>query len=182
MQTKNSQNLESYIRSVEDFPNPDIRFYDIAPLLGDGAIFASTIEEMAQPLEGQATKIACLDARGFVFGGAMAHLLGVGCVMLRKPGKLPGETHKTNYDLEYGSNGLEIQSDVLNEDDRVVLVDDVIATGGTALAAIELVRKNDSEIIEFCSLIDLPHLGGSEKITEHGVAVRSLISIGASDE
>ncbi len=177
MPTKNSQKLESYVRSIEDFPNPEIRFYDIAPLLGNGAIFASTIEEMAHPLEGQATKIASLDARGFIFGGAMAHMLGIGCVMLRKPGKLPGETYKTDYDLEYGSNGLELQSDVLSKDDRVVLVDDVIATGGTAVAAIELVQQANAEIVEFCALIDLPHLGGSKKITEQGVAVRSLISI-----
>ncbi len=177
MQAKNSQNLENYVRSIENFPNPGVRFYDIAPLLGDSAMFAKTIEEMAQPLEGQATKIASLDARGFIFGGAMAHMLGIGCVMLRKPGKLPGETYTTSYDLEYGSNSLEIQSDVLDKDDCIVLVDDVIATGGTALAAIDLVQKNNSEIVEFCSLIDLPHLGGSKKITEQGVAVRSLISI-----
>lgn len=174
--TKSNNNFEQYVRVVEDFPSPGILFYDIAPLIGNGAMFASLIKEMVAPLAGEVTKVVSFDARGFIFGAAMALQLGVGSVMLRKPGKLPGETHRIKYELEYGTNELEIQTDVIESGEHVVLVDDVIATGGTALAGIELVRKCGANIVEFCSVIDLAHLGGSDKIDEQGVPVRSILT------
>ncbi len=169
--------LKPYVRSVENFPSEGIRFYDIAPLLGNVAVFSNLINELADPLRGEVTKVVGFDARGFLFGGALAMELGVGFAMLRKPGKLPGTTHKVSYDLEYGSNSLEIQTDVLDTNDKVVMIDDVIATGGTALAGVELIEKCGAEVKEFCSVIDLPHLGGSQKLTERGVAVRAMISL-----
>lgn len=177
MVEQSSVNYEEHIRAIEDFPEKGIRFYDIAPLLGSGAVFKSLIEEMSSPLRGKVDKIVGLDARGFIFGSAMASELGVGFVMLRKPHKLPGDTYAVSYDLEYGSNELEIQSDMLHAGESVALVDDVIATGGTAVAGIELVQKTGADIVEFCSLLDLPNLGGSDKISAHGVAVRAIISI-----
>jgi len=167
---------KDHIRQVPDFPKQGVTFYDIAPLIGDGSVFTKLIADMAEPIQNEATKIVAFDARGFIFGGAIASLLGIGCVMLRKPGKLSGETYTESYDLEYGSNSLQIQSDSLGSQDNVVLVDDVIATGGTALAGIELVQRCGARIREFCSLIDLPDLGGSKRITEAGVPVRTLVS------
>lgn len=169
-------NYHDYIREVADFPKSGINFYDIAPLLGQGAVFSSLIKDMSEPLRNEVTQVVSFDARGFLFGAAMAAELGVGCVMLRKAGKLPGDTHRIDYDLEYGSNALEIQADVLNQHDRAVLVDDVIATGGTALAGIELVRRSGASIVEFCALLDLPELGGSATINEAGVTVRAIVS------
>ncbi len=176
MSEQNPMQYKDYIKQIEDFPNPGIRFYDMAPLIGNGAIFAALINEIAAPLKGKITKVVGFDARGFIFGGAVAAELGIGCVMLRKPGKLPGQTLSVSYDLEYGSNTLEIQSDAINERDKVLLIDDVIATGGTALAGIELARKCGATITEFCALIDLPHLSGSARIRSEGVDVRTFVS------
>lgn len=169
-------NYRTHIETIENFPEPGIRFYDIAPLLADGTVFASAIQDMAAPLEDNATKIVGLDARGFVFGAAMATELGIGFTMLRKAGKLPGQTIKQEYALEYGKGVLELQADALTEQDRVVLVDDVIATGGTACASIELVRRTGAKIIEFCSAIDLTFLGGSKAIEDQNVPVWTLVN------
>ena len=171
-----SLDYKDYIRQVPDFPKQGITFYDIAPLIGNGRVFTKLIADMARPVQKEATKIVAFDARGFIFGGAIASLLGIGCVMLRKPDKLSGDTYTASYDLEYGSNSLQIQSDSLGTQDSVVLVDDVIATGGTALAGIELVQRCGARVLEFCALIDLPDLGGSERITTAGVQVRALTS------
>jgi adenine phosphoribosyltransferase len=173
----NQLDFRHYIREVEDFPKPGIRFYDIAPLLGSGAVFAAVIAELVNPLQGNVDKIIGFDARGFLFGGAMAASLGVGCALLRKPGKLPGAVSTVSYDLEYGTNSLELQTDMVTAGERVVLIDDIIATGGTALAGIELVRGCGADIVEFCSVIDLPLLGGSAKIREQQVPIRSIITI-----
>ncbi len=175
IQPEQDIDYKAYIRAVDNFPKPGIRFYDIAPLLGNGAVFSSVIKEMAEPLRGEISKIVSFDARGFLFGSAMAAELEIGNVMLRKPGKLPGETYSITYDLEYGSNTIEIQSDVIESGEKVALVDDVIATGGTALAGIDLVRKCGGTIIEFCALVDLPQLGGSAKIIDQNIPVRAVI-------
>jgi len=175
-----AEQYKQHIRTVEDFPKPGVRFYDITPLLGEGAVFANVIADMAEPLAGKIDKVVSFDARGFIFGSAIAAKLMVGCVMLRKPGKLPGETKSMSYDLEYGSNTIEIQSDALQAGESVALVDDIIATGGTALAGIELVRSCGANIVEFCSLIDLPVLGGSDKIEAAGVPVRTLVEVGGN--
>lgn len=174
----NHNNYRDYIRSVDNFPEGGITFYDIAPLLGDGAMFGALIEDMAEPLEGKVDQIVGFDARGFLFTGAMAARLGCGLSMLRKPGKLPGELYEASYDLEYGSNTLTIQADSIQPGERVALVDDVIATGGTALAGAQLVHRSGGEVVELCSIIDLPHLGGSDRLKMAGVAVRSLVTIG----
>lgn len=171
-------NFKDHLRGVEDFPKPGIRFYDIAPLLGNGAVFGALIKEMSEPLRGKVDKIVGFDARGFLFSGAMAAKLGIGSAMLRKPGKLPGEVVQKSYDLEYGSNTIEIQEDAIVPGERVVLVDDVVATGGTALAGIELVQQRGGEIVEFCAVIDLSKLGGSEMIRQHGTAVRAIMELG----
>lgn len=170
--------LRTAVRVVEDFPQEGICFYDIAPLLGNAALYKSLIAELAEPLRGNTDKIMAFDARGFLFAGAVALELGVGFGMLRKPGKLPGEVERYDYDLEYGSNQLEIQASAVNPGEKVALIDDVIATGGTALAGIELVRRLGGEVVSFNSVIDLPHLGGSEKITEAGVPVNAIMSFG----
>ncbi len=170
-------NYREHIREVEDFPKEGITFYDIAPLLGNGAIFASAITEMAEPLRGTIDKVVGFDARGFVFGSAVAHELGVGFAMLRKPGKLPGQVASVDYGLEYGKNTLELQADVVRRGERVALVDDIIATGGTAQAGIELVRGQGGEVVEFTALIDLPDLGGSKAIEAHAVPVRTILTI-----
>lgn len=170
-------NYREYINEVEDFPKPGIRFYDIAPLLGNGAVFAAAVHEMAAPLAGEIDKVVGFDARGFVFGAAVAHELGVGFAMLRKPGKLPGAVNHVEYGLEYGKNALELQVNAVHESDRVVLIDDVIATGGTAQAGIELVRAHGAEIVAFSALIDLPQIGGRKIIESLGIPVRALVSI-----
>lgn len=177
---ESAYNFRDYIREIPDFPKPGIRFYDIAPLLGNGAVFAAAVDAMAAPLKDRVSKVAAFDARGFLFGGALAVSLGVGCVMLRKPGKLPGDIEAVSYDLEYGTNALELQTGMISPEDTVVLVDDVIATGGTALAGIELVRKCGAGVTEFCALIDLPELGGSAQILQEGVPVRALLRIDGS--
>ena len=169
----------NYVREIENFPQPGVRFYDIAPLIGNGAVFAAVIHEMAEPLRGNVDKVVGFDARGFLFGTAMAYELGVGFAMLRKPGKLSGNVERVEYSLEYGTNTLEIQSDVVVEDERVVLVDDVIATGGTALAGIDLVRRCGASIVGFSALIDLPRLGGSQLIRSAGVDVNAVMEFGS---
>ena len=171
-------NYQEYLRTVDDFPKPGIQFQDIAPLIGNGVVFRAMIQDMAQMVDPAVTKIAGFDARGFVFGAALAHEMGLGLVMLRKPGKLPGETLKTAFDLEYGSAELELQESVLDADDHVLLVDDVIATGGTALAGIDLVRRSGASVSAFLGVIDILPLGGSEKIIDAGVVVHSVIKVG----
>lgn len=171
-------NYQEYLRTVEDFPKEGIEFQDIAPLVGNGAVFHALIEDMAGMVDPAVTKIAGFDARGFVFGAALAHEMGLGLVMLRKPGKLPGNTMSVSFDLEYGSAEIELQEGVLDEDDTVLLVDDVIATGGTALAGIDLVRRSGASLSGFLGVIDLAELGGSKKIADAGVEVRSMVQIG----
>ncbi|MBP9738332.1 adenine phosphoribosyltransferase [Candidatus Saccharibacteria bacterium] len=171
-------NYEDYIRTVEDFPKEGVKFCDIAPLLSNGAVFRASIEDMAGNVDPAVTKLVGFDARGFIFASALAHELALGFVMLRKPGKLPGPVKQASYELEYGTNSIEIQTDVLGEDDVILIVDDVIATGGTALAGIELIRGCGARIEGFQTVIDLPGLGGSDRIRQAGVAVRSLVSLG----
>lgn len=165
-----------HINEIEDFPKPGVRFYDIAPLLGSNAIFAGAIRDMSEPYHGGVDRIVGIDARGFAFGAPMALELGTGFAMLRKPGKLPGQVERADYGLEYGENSLELQIGAIRQGERIVLVDDVIATGGTAQAGIELVRRQGGEVIGFSALVDLPHLGGSQAIEGAGVPVHTLVS------
>jgi len=170
-------NYQEYIQTVEDFPIKGVKFSDIAPLIGNGAVFRSLIQDIAELVDPDVTKIAAFDARGFVFGSALAYETGKGLVMLRKPGKLPGTTVSAAFELEYGNAELEVQEKALGPDDRVLLIDDVIATGGTALAGIDLVRRSGAGVSKFMGVIDLEELGGSERIRQAGVEVQSMIRI-----
>jgi adenine phosphoribosyltransferase len=157
--------LRSRIRDVPDFPKAGILFKDITPLLADVAAFRACIELMAEPLDGEAMHaVVGIESRGFMFGAALADKLGVGFVPVRKPGKLPAASYRADYDLEYGSDAVEIHQDALEHGDRVVVVDDLIATGGTALATKELVERCGAEVAAFVFLINLVDLGGVAKL------------------
>ncbi len=162
--------LRSRIRDVADFPKEGILFRDITPLLADVEAFRTSIQLMVEQLDGQpAEAVIGIESRGFMFGAALADKLGVGFVPVRKPGKLPAATYRVEYDLEYGTDAVEIHRDALNPGDRVVIVDDLIATGGTAQATAELVKRCGAEVSAFVFVIHLASLGGTEKLAPHRV-------------
>lgn len=157
--------LRKRIREVPDFPKEGILFKDITPLLADVEAFRACIELMAESLDGEAIHaVLGIESRGFMFGAALADKLGVGFVPVRKPGKLPAATYRVDYDLEYGSDAVEIHQDALERGERVVVVDDLIATGGTALATKELVQRCGAEVAAFVFLIHLIDLDGAAKL------------------
>jgi adenine phosphoribosyltransferase len=169
--------IKSAIRTIPDYPKPGIMFRDITTLLGDTRAFRRTIDELVNPYAGlKVDKIAGIEARGFIVGGAMAHQLSAGFVPIRKKGKLPHQVVSIAYALEYGSDEIEIHADALVAGERVVLVDDLIATGGTATAAVELLRRIGAEVVACCFVVDLPDLGGAERLRAMGVEVRSLVA------
>ena len=168
--------LASLVRSIPDHPKPGILFRDVTTVLKDPRGFRVTIDLLVQRYLGEGvTKVVGIEARGFVFGAALAHQLGAGFVPVRKPGKLPGPRYGVDYALEYGTDRLEIHEDALERADRVLVADDLIATGGTALAAIDLVRRSGAEVLEACFLVDLPELGGAKRVEAAGVRTFSLI-------
>lgn len=157
--------LRSRIREVPDFPKEGILFKDITPLLADVNAFRATIDLMAEALDGDSVDaVIGIESRGFMFGAALADKLGVGFVPVRKPGKLPAATHRVDYELEYGSDAVEIHQDALRRGDRAVIVDDLIATGGTARAAGELVERCGAEVAAFVFVINLLALEGAKKL------------------
>ena len=157
--------LRKRIREVPDFPKEGILFKDITPLLADVDAFRACIELMAESLDGEAIDaVLGIESRGFMFGAALADKLGVGFVPVRKPGKLPAATYRVDYDLEYGRDAVEIHQDALERGERVVVVDDLIATGGTALATKELVQRCGAEVAAFVFLIHLIDLEGAAKL------------------
>jgi adenine phosphoribosyltransferase len=159
------QLLRRRIRDVPDFPKEGILFRDITPLLADVEAFRTAIQLMAEALDGESVHaVVGIESRGFMFGAALADKLGVGFVPVRKPGKLPAATYRAEYDLEYGSDAIEIHQDALSPGDRVVVVDDLIATGGTAQATADLVRQCGAEVAAFVFLIHLVALEGIEKL------------------
>jgi adenine phosphoribosyltransferase len=169
--------LAAAIRTIPDYPKAGIMFRDITTLLGDARAFRRAIDELVQPLAGlKIDKIAGIEARGFILGGAIAHQLGAGFVPLRKKGKLPHKTRSVTYDLEYGVDEMEIHLDAVNPGERVVLIDDLIATGGTALAAIDLLRQSQAELVSAGFIVDLPELGGADRLRAAGVDVSALVS------
>lgn len=169
-----SLDLRDYIRDVPDFPKPGILFRDITPLLRSPEAFGDTIERLAEPYRGESvTQVAAVESRGFIFGGAMARVLGCGFVPIRKPAKLPWKTFRHEYELEYGSDALEIHDDALGPADRVVIVDDLLATGGTAAAATALVSMFGSRIIGLAVVIELLFLAGRKRLDE--IPVHALI-------
>lgn len=166
--------LTRAIRTIPDHPKPGILFRDITTLLGDPHAFKLAVEGLATPwMLKKPSKVAGLEARGFILGGAVASLLGVGFVPIRKKGKLPHHVHRAKYELEYGTDELEMHVDAVKEDERVLIIDDLIATGGTASAAIELLRRANAEVVGASFVIDLPDLGGAQKLS---VPVHTLIA------
>lgn len=168
--------LEKAIRSIPNHPENGIMFRDITTLLGNASAFRRSVDELVHPYSGSRIKhVAGIEARGFILGGAMAHQLSCGFVPIRKQGKLPHETVSMDYDLEYGTDTIEVHKDAIFTGDRVLLVDDLIATGGTAEAAIKLLRSLGAEIVAACFVVDLPDLGGRKKLRDMGIAVRTLV-------
>jgi adenine phosphoribosyltransferase len=168
--------LRDAIRTIPDYPKPGIQFRDITTLLGDARAFRDAVDALVQPWAGvRVDKVAGIEARGFILGGAVAHQLAAGFVPVRKRGKLPHETVRIAYSLEYGIDEMEIHKDAVAPGERVILVDDLIATGGTAAAAVSLLRSIGAEVIAACFVIDLPDLGGARKIEALGVPVRALV-------
>ncbi|MFH1067337.1 MAG: adenine phosphoribosyltransferase [bacterium] len=160
-----SERLKASVRDVPDFPQKGVLFRDITPILKDGQLFRLAISLLADryrtcPVDA----IVAIDARGFLFGGALAYCLGTGVVVVRKKGKLPCKTVSKSYDLEYGKNTIEMHSDSIHKGDKVVIIDDVLATGGTVAATIDLVRQLGGEILEVAVLIELNFLNGREKL------------------
>jgi adenine phosphoribosyltransferase len=169
--------LRASIRSIPDYPNPGIMFRDITTLLGDARAFRRTVDELVQPWAGmKIDKVAGIEARGFILGGAVAHQVSAGFVPIRKKGKLPHKRVSVAYALEYGEDMIEMHADALVAGERVVLVDDLVATGGTAEAAVKLLRQLGADVLAACFVIDLPDLGGAERLRKLGVPVRTLVS------
>jgi adenine phosphoribosyltransferase len=167
---KYMQRLEAYIRNIPDFPEPGIQFKDITPLVKDPAMLKLAVHQLIHPFLGQEiTAIAGMEARGFIFGSLAAWEMGVGFIPLRKPGKLPYDAESISYDLEYGSASLEVHIDALEKGDKVLLIDDLLATGGTAAASCELVEKLGAEVVACAFVIELDFLKGKDKLSKYNV-------------
>jgi len=170
------QQLENAIRNIPDYPHEGIMFRDITTLLGEPRAFRRAIDELVHPYAGIGIEqVAGIEARGFILGGAMAHQLSCGFVPIRKKGKLPHDTVSIAYSLEYGVDEMEIHTDAVHKGQKVLLVDDLIATGGTAEGAVKLLQKLGADVVAACFVIDLPELGGRKKIEALDVPVRTLI-------
>lgn len=171
------RDLRSAIRTIPDYPKPGILFRDITTLLGDARAFRRAVDELVYPWAGsKIDKVAGIEARGFILGGAVAHQVSAGFVPIRKKGKLPHTTVRIAYSLEYGLDEMEMHQDAIVKGERVILVDDLIATGGTAEGAVKLLRQMGADVLAACFIIDLPDLGGAQKIRDLGVPVRTLVS------
>ena len=172
-----SVDIKGLIRTIPDYPKPGILFRDITTLLADPVGLRAAIDGLVWPfLTSGIDYVAGIEARGFILGGAVAHELGRGFVPIRKKGKLPARTIGQDYSLEYGVDTMEIHADAIHGGARVLLIDDLIATGGTAEAAIELIRRSGGEIVAAAFVIDLPDLGGAKRIAAKDVAVHTLVS------
>ena len=171
------QELVAAIRNIPDYPKPGVMFRDITTMLGNPRAFRRAVDELVHPYAGIGiTKVAGIEARGFILGGAMAHQLSTGFVPIRKKGKLPHETVRIAYSLEYGVDEMEMHKDAIKPGEKVILVDDLIATGGTAEAAVKLLRQIGADIVAACFVIDLPELGGRKKLEALDVDVRTLVA------
>jgi adenine phosphoribosyltransferase len=169
--------LINAIRTIPDYPKPGILFRDITTLLGDAKAFAEAVDRLAEAYIGaHIDKVAGIEARGFILGGAIAHKLGAGFVPLRKKGKLPHKTHAVEYALEYGTDVIEMHVDAIEAGQRVLIIDDLIATGGTALAAVNLLAQGGAVIVGAGFVIDLPDLGGGARLRDAGVPVTALVA------
>ena len=168
--------LKALVRTIPDFPKPGIAYRDITTLLLDRGGFAGAVDAMAASVAGPVDLVAAIEARGFVIGGALAIRLGAGLLLVRKDGKLPGATIAEDYALEYGTDRLQMHVDACAPGARVLVIDDLIATGGTALAAVRLVRRAGGVVVGARFLIDLPALGGTEVIRAEGIEAVSLMA------
>ena len=167
--------IKSKIRTIKNYPIEGVMFRDITTLLNDPIGFREVVDEFYNRYKDlKIDKIVAVEARGFIVGAPLAYLLNVGLVLIRKPGKLPSKTIYEEYDLEYGTDKIEIHLDSINKGERVLIVDDLIATGGTVAAAVKLVEKMDAEIIECCFVIDLPDIGGRKRLQNMGQKVFTL--------
>lgn len=170
-------NLADSIRAIPDYPKPGIVFRDITTLLGDARAFRRAVDELVQPFAGlKIATIAGIEARGFILGGAVAHQLSAGFVPVRKKGKLPRETVRMSYELEYGTDEIEVHRDAIAPGERVLLVDDLVATGGTAEAAVKLLTSLGGEVVAACFIVDLPDLGGADRVRKLGIPLRTLVA------
>lgn len=156
--------LKTYVRDIRDFPKPGIIFKDITPLLAAGNAFQEIVDRIADRYRGSIDMVLGIESRGFIVGAAVAYRLGLGLALVRKPGKLPHQTYAARYELEYGSDTLEIHRDAFGNKSRVLIVDDLLATGGTAAAAIELVRRLDGEVTGCAFVIELGFLNGRKRL------------------
>ena len=169
--------FKTVIRTIPDYPKPGIMFRDITTLLGNPRAFRRAVDELVQPYAGaKIDAVAGLEARGFILGGAVAHQLGVGFIPVRKKGKLPFSVIGEDYQLEYGTDRVEIHTDAIKPGEKVLLVDDLIATGGTAMAGIRLLERAGAQVIGCSFVIDLPELGGADKLRALGMPVSALVA------
>jgi adenine phosphoribosyltransferase len=171
------EELRAAIRTIADYPKPGVLFRDITTLLGDARAFHSAVELLARPwLAAGVNRIAGIEARGFILGGALAARLGAGFVPIRKKGKLPHATVRVAYSLEYGLDEMEMHRDAVGAGEDIILVDDLIATGGTAAGAVQLLRSLGARVLAACFIVDLPDLGGSAKLEALGVPVQTILA------
>ena len=167
--------LAALIRNIPDYPKPGIMFRDVSSLLLDAAGYRTTIDRLAALVDPDTTLVAGIEARGFIVASGIAYALGLGQLMLRKPGKLPGEKIGIDYTLEYGTDRIEMHVGHVRPDQKVLLVDDLIATGGTALAGVDLIRRGGGNVEQALFIVDLPDLGGAEKLRRQDIRVDALI-------
>jgi adenine phosphoribosyltransferase len=166
----NNSKLKKAIREIPNFPKTGVLFFDITTLLADPEAFQETVRQMKEYCAGKkADKIAAIESRGFIFGGALANELGIGLVTMRKPGKLPAETIRQEYDLEYGSDAIEVHADAIQPGDKVVVIDDLVATGGTLEAACKLIEKAGGTVAGIAVLVDLTFLPWREKLKGYDI-------------
>ena len=169
--------IKSLIRTIPDYPKAGILFRDITTLIADPAGFRAAVDGLAQPFaEARVDCVAGIEARGFILGGAVAYVLGRGFIPIRKKGKLPSRTIGQEYSLEYGVDTIEIHADAIPHGARVLLIDDLVATGGSAAAAVELIRRTGGKIVAAGFVVDLPELGGARRVAAMNVEVRTLVS------
>lgn len=170
-----TNDIRNRIRTIPDYPKPGIMFRDVTTLWNDARGFRTAIDQLVQPYAGvRIDKVAGIEARGFVIGGAVAHQLSVGFIPIRKQNKLPGRTIGEDYDLEYGTDRVEIHDDAISEGQNVLIVDDLLATGGTAEAAVKLIRRAGGTVVGCCFIVDLPDLGGMKRLQDMGLSVMAL--------
>lgn len=170
------EHIKSKIRTIPHFPKKGIMFRDITTLLQDSQGLKDVVKEFRERYnDAKIDTVAGIEARGFILAGVLAHELGTGCVLLRKKGKLPFKTESVTYDLEYGTDTIEVHADAVKKGEKVLLVDDLLATGGTMAAACELMEKLGGEIVECAFIVDLPEVGGKEKLLKKGYKVFNLV-------